>query len=351
MTPSPESSTDKRRELAKQVVSLFFAAEREGQGLAQGETFGDIFLNMLGDLELDDKVRLSENMAASEDASLPLIRKMSMDQVEVARPVLEHSPLLTEDDLLEVTQNATAEHRLAVSRRETGLTARVTDSLISFGETPVLRSVIENKAAEISPSGFKSLVDSSETDDELLTRLAQRVDIPPDCAERILPRLNAELRAKLLALAEHDEAALEGLVTKARSEEAGHKLSARQQKVEARALLEAIEKKQRTLDDVARMLAEEGRLHALIAVLAGRSMLPTQKVTSAVFEVNGQLISFICKALDLEFETYFACDALRRQSLHLPKGDRAKLEPSYAALDVEETRRTLRFVSVMLNVG
>lgn len=350
MSMPQDVSSERRRELARQVVNLFVAAEREGQGRGQNEKFGEIFLNMLNDLELDEKILLSETMAHSEDASLPLIRQMSMDEAAVAAPILEHSPLLTEADLIAVSEGATTEHRLAVSRREAGLTTRVTDSLISFGEGAVLRSVTKNKTAEISANGFQTLAASAASDEELLSHLANRIDIPAECAEIILPRLSGELRAKLMALANRGSD-LEDLVAKARSREAGHKLSARQQKLEAKALIEAIEKGQSKLDEVARKLAEEGRQHALFAVLSARSMLPLAKVTDAVFEVKGQLIGLICRALELSFDTYAACDALRRTSLHLPSGDRAKLEAGYNALDVNEARRTLRLVSVMINVG
>lgn len=350
--PSQDAASLKRREFAREVLGLFYTAEREGQARALSQKFGEIFLTMLDDLELDERVQLSETMASSPDASHPLMRQMSMDDVAVAGPILERSPLLTEDDLIAVSQNATTEHRLAVSRRETGLTARVTDSLISFGEAPVLRSVTGNQSAEISEDGFKTLAAASVGgDDELLARLAARIDIPPDCAATILPKLSDELRAKLMALATSKGSDLEELVAKAKSTEAGQKLSARQQKIEAKALIEDIEKGLRKLDDVALMLAEARRPHALIAVLAARSMLPVPKVTDAIFEVKGDLIRFLCRALQLSFSTYAACDALRRESLHLPSGKQADLEAAYEALAVDEARRTLRLVSVMMNVG
>lgn len=351
LATTSEGASDKRRQLARQMVNLFLAVEREGQDRGQSQKFGEIFLNLLDDLDLDEKVRLSEQMAASEEASLPLVRKMSTDDAAVARPILERSPLLSEDDLVAVSETTTTEHRLAVSKRETGLTERVTDSLISFGEQAVLRSVTENKDAKISANGFQALTASAETDDELLERLAGRVDIPEECAKTILPRLNEEQRAKLMALAGGAGSGLEDLVAKARSREAGHKLSERQQKIEAKALIEDLGKGLRKLDEVAKYLAEEKRPHALIAVLSARSMLPVPKVADAMFEVKGQLIGFLCRALDLSFPTYAACDTLRRELLHLPSRDAASLEESYKALERDEARSTLRLVSVMINVG
>ncbi|MDB5563416.1 MAG: hypothetical protein JWN11_2834 [Hyphomicrobiales bacterium] len=345
-----EYNYQQRRELAHHVVNLFFAAERSGIGQAKNAEFSEIFLAMLDDLDLDVKVKLSDHLSRSENASLPLMRKMTRSEAEVAQAVLERSPLLSEDDLVEVSEQMTTAHRLAMSRRETGLTMRVTDSLIRFGEAPVLRSVTANQTAAISRNGFMRLAEHALSDDELLDKLSTRIDMPAGCALKILPRLTGEARAKLAALIADDGASLEALVGKAKSEEAGRKLAARQQKLEAKALAKAIADGTRKLEDVAIKLALEGRPHALAMIFAERSRLPEDKCADAIFEVNGELLAFLCHALDLTFAAYQACDEMRRDLLRLPSANKATLQASYAAIDASEARKTLHLVSVAINI-
>jgi uncharacterized protein (DUF2336 family) len=345
-----EIASEQRRELARHVANLFFIAEREGMARARTEQFSEIFVAMLDHLDLDQQVRLSEHFSRSPDASQPLVRKMSVAEAPIAQSVLQYSPLLEEDDLLHVSEQLTTQHRLAVSRRGSGLTTRVTDSLIRFGETPVLRSVTENRAAEISENGFMALASHAMNDNELLARLSNRVEMPAGCAQAILPRLKGESRAKLAALAADKAAVLETLVSKAKSEEARHKLSVRQQRLEAKALAKEVADGRRRLDDVAIMLSLERRPHALATIFAERSKLPESKCSDAIFEVKGELLAFLCRSLALSVAAYEACEEMRRDFLRLPSADPAALELSYAGIDAREARKTLHLISVVINV-
>src|ERR1700748_2919604 len=60
---------------------------------------------------------MSEVFARSADAPPSIIQALSVDQASVALPVLEHSPLLLDADLVDIVATGDCEMQCAVARR------------------------------------------------------------------------------------------------------------------------------------------------------------------------------------------------------------------------------------------
>src|SRR6202521_706638 len=73
-------------------------------------------------MQLDDasplvRQAMAEVFARSPDAPAAIIRTLSLDQRSVALPVLEHSPLLIDADLVDIVATGDSETQCAIARR------------------------------------------------------------------------------------------------------------------------------------------------------------------------------------------------------------------------------------------
>jgi uncharacterized protein (DUF2336 family) len=160
---SAEASGDRNADLLRQLTTLFLEqAPRLGE--AHLAIFDEVILRLARDIEFRVRVELSESLADVPNAPLGIVRHLAHDDdIAVARPVLERSPRLTEDDLVAIVESKGRGHQLAISRRAV-VTERVSDALIDHGDEDVVRSVAENSGARFSPRGVASLKTRAQSD-------------------------------------------------------------------------------------------------------------------------------------------------------------------------------------------
>lgn len=340
----------KRVELAREVANLFFAAEERGLQLAQVDAFGEVMSTLLKAMPLEEQVSLSERVSSSENTPHELIMSIARSEVTVATPVIENSPILTEDNLIELSKHTSTAHRVALSRRN-DLTIRVTDSLIDFEEDQVMRTIAANSTAQISDQGFSTLVQHGTKDEKLRDSLAVRADLPIEEAERILPLLDEEARIKFTALMAENGKALQTMIVKAKSEVSIQKISASKKRLEAKALAGDVEQGHKSLTDVTIKLSEERRPKCLATVFAEISLLAESKTFHAITDVDNQPLMLMCRALDISFRAFRSANEMRCNMLKMPPEAEDGLEAKYQELSVENAQKTMRFVNIVLNTN
>ncbi len=342
----------RRRELAQEVASLFFFAEKRGLERGQINDFGHIMCRLLDALEVDERVDLSLRMSASDNAPRDLAMTLANSEIEVARPMLTNSTVLGEDDLVSIAESKGLGHRLAISERE-NLSERVTDTLISFEEYAVMRSVAGNDTARISETGYSTLIRHSSDDVTLTTCLARRVDLPEDAAENLMSVLDDEQRKKVaLLIAQEGNSQLRKMVEIARTEASTSKISTSSQRLEGKALAKEVEEGRRELDEVLLGLAQQGKARAIASVFAEVSLLPEAKTFGAMVNTDSELLMLLCRALELPFGIFSALNALRKQTVKLENADDGEdLMAKYEIVSTEQARKTLRFVNLIVKAS
>src|SRR5271170_8072260 len=115
LAANPQSGAS-REEIYLAVASLY---RIQGAGLNSHERdlMREILRRLTRDVEMAIRIALAQRLA--EDASVPhdLILLLVDDSIEVARPLILHSPLLTEADSLRLIAQADEAHQEAVATR------------------------------------------------------------------------------------------------------------------------------------------------------------------------------------------------------------------------------------------
>ncbi|MFQ5785507.1 MAG: DUF2336 domain-containing protein [Alphaproteobacteria bacterium] len=167
---------------------------------------------------------VAEEIKHCDTVPRPIIRTLAQDvELIVAAPVLEYSPLLSDEDLLEIIASDPVQGALsAVSRRATVNTA-VSDAVAVKGDSEAIAALLANPSAQIREETLDSIIDRAPEEPSWHPPLVNR----PDLSVRAIRRIAGFVALALVRVLEerHDlppEAAAEVRRTvKQRIEETG----------------------------------------------------------------------------------------------------------------------------------
>lgn len=346
---SDETSSDRRRELLRNVTDLFLANNNYAQH--QLGVFDEILTMVVDSVAVDARAEFADRIADRADAPTALVEKLAADDVSVAAPVLRRSPVLTEEKLAAIAENGSQAHMLAISGRQM-ISEIITDVLVRRGDKHVVRNVAGNQGARFSQNGFGELVRKAEGDQELQMRLVSRQDLPPETVERLLPQLSEQLILKLAEAGYDSEGRLPAHILNKVRDKLGEAM--RRKDCEARkldAMIAQMKDGAIKLPDFIRDLSAGDRMHDLAYVLAKVSGLDASIVGSALFNPSHEPIMLISRALFLTWPTFAWISAMRKRRLGEDFKDDIRLEWTYQELAPAAAQRSLRFLKLSTSLN
>ena len=101
---------------------------------------------------------MAEVFARSAEAPAAIVQALSLDQPSIALPVLEHSPLLIDADLVDIVATGNSEMQCAIARR-INLPPSVSAAIAEVGSAAAALELIENAYAELAPFSWDRIVE------------------------------------------------------------------------------------------------------------------------------------------------------------------------------------------------
>src|SRR3982075_934259 len=101
---------------------------------------------------------MAEVFARSAEAPAAIVQALSLDQSSIALPVLEHSPLLIDADLVDIVATGNGETQCAIARR-VNLPTSVSAAIAEVGSPAAALALIENAHAELAPFSWDRIVE------------------------------------------------------------------------------------------------------------------------------------------------------------------------------------------------
>jgi len=211
VTLAHERSAQARRRLFENMTDLFLS---EDGRLSEHERalMSDILIKIVQSVETSLRKELADFFVGTEAEMPEVVRLLSDDEIEVARPLLEKSKLLRDEDLVEIVRMRTDEHRMAIAMRDE-LNAEVSDALVEYGNEDVLEALIRNPDAEISERSMEYLVAESRRVDRFQEPLIDRADLPPHLAYRMYWWVAAALRKRIVSEFDVDPLVVDEAIT------------------------------------------------------------------------------------------------------------------------------------------
>src|SRR6266567_6498861 len=101
---------------------------------------------------------MAEVFARNVEAPAAIVQALALDQPSIALPVLEHSPLLIDADLVDIVATGDGEMQCAIARR-VNLPASVCAAIAEVGTAAAALELIENAYAELAPFSWDRIVE------------------------------------------------------------------------------------------------------------------------------------------------------------------------------------------------
>ncbi|MBB4051641.1 hypothetical protein GGR20_001277 [Devosia subaequoris] len=164
-----------REQLFRTTAQLFsYVSDRcDDDQVAQ---YDEVLCQLAELVEVEARVHVAKLLAPLERAPGTVVVKLANDVIEVARPLLEFSNVLSDDDLIDIISNQTEDHRVAIAGRSM-LTERVGDALVDHGKTASVVRLVRNPKAEFDRATLEKLVKRATEDAEIASDLRGRSDI------------------------------------------------------------------------------------------------------------------------------------------------------------------------------
>jgi uncharacterized protein (DUF2336 family) len=188
---------DTTREELYLAVSSLYRVQDIHLNERERDLMNDILRRLAKDVEMSIRIALAERLADDPSAPHDLILMLADDRIEVARPIILRSPLLTENDMLRLVLECSPAHQVALASRS-NIGERVSQALAESEAESVLTALIHNVTAKISPAVFAQLAEKSRTVGALREPLAHRNDMPPEIATRMCTFVSETLKTFII---------------------------------------------------------------------------------------------------------------------------------------------------------
>lgn len=183
-------SPDDQHRLLMGVAGLYESAADHG---GAPEALADIFVALTRSAEREIRQVLAQRLAKVEWAPVALVRMLAADEIQIARPVIAASPLLLDDDLLQLLTDCSIEHQIQIALRP-DLGAVVAQAIIAGGDPAVMTALATNRSARIEPAAFADLVERSRQLAALRAPLTRHPSLDEDLALRLYQWVGEALR-------------------------------------------------------------------------------------------------------------------------------------------------------------
>ncbi|MGB5901982.1 MAG: DUF2336 domain-containing protein [Xanthobacteraceae bacterium] len=245
---------------------------------------------------------MAEVFAGSAHAPATIVRALSLDQSSVALPILEHSPLLIDADLVDLVATGNSETQCAIARRA-NLPASVCAAIAEVGSPAAALELIENPHAELASFSWDRIVERHGHLAAIRESMLGLDDLPPATRLALIEKLSNTLaqfvvarrwlssdRAERIVVEARDRSAI-NLATRSRGDETGQLVS------HLRAA------GQLTAGLILRALLS-GNLELFDRALVELSGLPSQRVAALLYDRGGSSLDALLTRAGLPSSTF-----------------------------------------------
>ena len=160
---------------------------------------------------------LSETLKDVADAPPEVIHRLARDaELIVCGPVLEYSPVLTDDDLQEIIASAPVQGALGAISRRAGVGETVADAIVASDDLEAVAELLANPSAQIREETLDTIVDRAVDMEAWHAPLVRRPVLPPGVARRLARFVADHLLETLAGREDLDPTSVEAVRTEVR---------------------------------------------------------------------------------------------------------------------------------------
>jgi uncharacterized protein (DUF2336 family) len=247
---------------------------------------------------------MAETFARSTEAPAAIVQALSTDQSSVALPVLEHSPLLIDADLVDIVATGNCEVQCAIARR-IALPAPVCAAIAEVGCAAAALELIENPYAELAPFSWDRIVERHGHLAAIRESLLVLEDLPAATRAALVAKLSETLAQFVIARNWLSADRAERIATEARDRSTVN-IAARSRGEDMQGLVRHLRAtSQLTAGLILRSLLS-GNLELFNAALAELSDMPPSRVAALLHDRGGASLHALLRRAGFPESTFAA---------------------------------------------
>ena len=123
--------------------------------------------------------------------------RLAKDVDAIAIPVLKNSPVITDEDLVEIVLSGSPEKQTAIAQRPT-LGEGLTEVIALYGAKPAVEACTLNEGAAFSDDAYAGLLKRFANDNDIKSALISRSSLPIHVTEKLVNMVAGELFDRLV---------------------------------------------------------------------------------------------------------------------------------------------------------
>ncbi len=338
-----EPSSEKRRELLREITDVFMEQPDAYSDTEKGH-FGDIIGTIATQMEVEVRRSLAAQMAGVDCAPHALIKQLATDEITIAQPILTHSSVLNDEDLMDIASKLSQGHLLAISGRDT-LSESVGDALVESGDDVVLARLASNEGAQLSRRALETIVDRAENNAGLHKPVAMRSDLPPDLLNEMYFFVSNKIRQHIIETnAKIDERVLDLALTQSRQLMSKSSVFKElDEYTDAKIFVDKLEKYKELNERKILELFNNKQFDEFLVGLSRLANMDIRTIKRIMSDSSCDALVIICRALNFDRST-FSVLALQPGISGKTRGNSAHhAVQDYNQIPIVSAQRTIRF--------
>jgi uncharacterized protein (DUF2336 family) len=153
-------------------------------------------------LARDEAIRvrriLAETLKDVANAPPSVVRQLARDaELQVAAPVLEFSPVLSDEDLLEIIRTTTIEGTLSAISRRQPVRETIAEAIVERDETDAIAELLGNSSAQIREETLDHLIERARRVEAWHEPLVRRANLPVGAMRKLASYVSEKMLAVL----------------------------------------------------------------------------------------------------------------------------------------------------------
>ena len=297
-----DKNPESRTELSYNIGSIL----EEELSPRESELVADVLIKLMRQAEKDLRHAIAEQISALDNVPLRLVLQLANDEIEIAKPVLTRSSVLSDMDLMYIIKSKSAEYWRAIAARER-MGDDVIDTLADTGDIDTALILAENTNITLTDHALTALSDIAQTSEVLALPLLRRTEISSEVATRLYEYVGAEIKSFITrnySIAPDDVSNIVDNTV----QECANPGTAKDFMPDGYMITAAEKFKAKNMLNIRLMLntLRRGHMRSFIAQLSVFTGLPVKTAGEIVQQPNGQGLAIVSRAYDIEKEDFLS---------------------------------------------
>ncbi|HSM19041.1 MAG TPA: DUF2336 domain-containing protein [Hyphomicrobiales bacterium] len=154
-------------------------------------------IGLVGEAGQVVRQEIAERLACHQNPPRRLVRALAAEDIAVAKPLLRHTPALSDEELAEIVLTTSLDHARAAAARP-AFGAALSDAIIALEDPEAILTLLRNPYAALSAAGIQRLCRLARSEKAIAEALLARNNLQPPVLASLFWQATSEGREVIL---------------------------------------------------------------------------------------------------------------------------------------------------------